>query len=60
MLMPVAMSIGILISIYAYKNSQQGLAIVTLGGSALLIILLFYTYGKTKKKIRASRLYRCG
>ncbi|MFA4934456.1 MAG: hypothetical protein WAW23_01605 [Candidatus Methanoperedens sp.] len=50
MLMPVAMSLGTLISIYAYKNSQQGLAIVSIAGSALLTILLFYTYGRKKKK----------
>ncbi len=52
MLMPVAMSIGTLISIYAYKNSYQSLALVTIGGSSLLIILLLYTYGRSKRKIR--------
>lgn len=52
MLMPVAMSLGTLISIYAYKNAQQSLAIVPVTGSALLIILLFYTYGKNRKKIK--------
>jgi hypothetical protein len=50
MLMPVAMSIGTLVSIYVYKNSQQSLAVVPIAGSALLIILLFYTYGKNRKK----------
>ncbi|VVB89506.1 Uncharacterised protein [uncultured archaeon] len=50
MLMPLAMSLGTLISIYAYKNSYQGLAIVTIVSSAALFILLFYTYGKTKRK----------
>lgn len=50
MLMPVAMSLGTLISIYAYKNSQQGLAFVSIAGSALLTILLFYTYGRRKIK----------
>ncbi len=52
MLMPVAMSLGTLISVYAFKNSQQSLGIVILAGIALLIILLFYTYGKSKKKTR--------
>lgn len=51
MLMPVAMSIGTLISIFVYKNSQQNLAIIPIAGSALLIILLLYTYGKSKRKI---------
>ena len=50
MLMPVAMSVGTLISVYAYKNSYQSLAMVAIAGSALLIILLFYTYGKSKSK----------
>ncbi len=49
--MPVAMSIGTLISVYAYKNSHQSLALVIIGGSALLILLLFLTYGKSKRKI---------
>ncbi len=44
MLMPVAMSLGTLISIYVYKNSQQSLAIVPIAGSALLIMLLLYAY----------------
>ncbi len=52
MLMPVAMSLGTLIAVYAYKNSQQSLGIVILAGIALLIILLFYTYGRSKKKTR--------
>jgi hypothetical protein len=52
MLMPVAMSIGTLISVYAYKNSYQSLALVTMAGTALLIIVLFYTYGKSRKKIK--------
>lgn len=50
MLMPLAMSLGTLISVYAYKNSQQGLAMVSVAGSALLIIILFYTYGRTRRK----------
>ncbi len=50
MLMPLAMSLGTLVSIYIYKNSQQSLAIVPVAGSALLIIILFYTYGRTRKK----------
>lgn len=49
MLMPVAMSIGTLVSIYVYKNSRQNLAIVPIAGSAFLIILLFYTYGRTRR-----------
>lgn len=52
MLMPIAMSVGTLISVYAFKNSQQSLGIVILAGVALLIILLFYTYGRSKKKIK--------
>lgn len=51
MLMPVAMSLGTLISIYAYKSSHQAMALVTIAASALLIMLLFYTYGKGKRKI---------
>lgn len=50
MLMPVAMSIGTLISVYSYRFSQQSLAIVPVVCSALLVILLLYTYGKNKKK----------
>lgn len=50
MLMPVAMSVGTLVSIYIYKNSQQNLAIIPIVGSAFLIIILFYVYGRTKKK----------
>lgn len=50
MLMPVAMSIGTLISVYSYRFSKQSLAIVPVICSALLVILLFYTYGKTRKK----------
>jgi len=51
MLMPVAMSIGTLISVYAYKNSYRSLALVTIAGTSLLVLLLFYTYGKSKRKI---------
>ncbi len=50
MLMPLAMSLGTLVSIYIYKNSQQNMAIVPIAGSAFLIIILFYTYGRNKKK----------
>lgn len=49
-LMPVAMSIGVLISIYAYKNSQQDVAIIAIVGSAFLVTMLFFTYGRIKKK----------
>ncbi len=48
-LMPVAMTIGTLVSIYAFKQSQMGLTAVIAVGSMLLIILLFHTYRKTKK-----------
>lgn len=51
MLMPVAMSIGTLISIYVSKNYQPYLAIVPIAGSALLIILLLYTFARARKKI---------
>jgi len=50
MLMPVAMSIGTLISVYSYRFAKQSLAIVPVICSALLVILLLYTYGKTRKK----------
>ncbi|GFO97196.1 hypothetical protein ig2599ANME_1396 [groundwater metagenome] len=50
-LMPVAMSIGTLIAVYAYRNSQQTLAMVAIISSALLMILLFYTYDRSRKKI---------
>ncbi len=50
MLMPVAMSIGVLISIFAYKHSQYSLSIVTIISIALLIIIVFYTYGNARKR----------
>ncbi len=50
MLMPLAMSLGTLISIYVYKNFQQNLAIIPIAGSTILITLLFYMYGRTKRK----------
>ncbi len=50
MLMPVAMSVGTLISVFVYKNSQQNLAIIPIAGSALLIILLFYTYARRRER----------
>jgi hypothetical protein len=49
LLMPVAMTAGTLISIYVYKNYQQSLAMVPIVASAFLTILLFYTYGKTRR-----------
>lgn len=50
MLMPVAMSIGTLISIYVSKNYGLNIAIVPIAGSALLVILLFYTFARARKK----------
>ncbi len=50
MLMPVAMAMGTLISIFVYKNSQQNLAIIPIVGSAVLTALLFNMYEKNKKK----------
>lgn len=50
LLMPVAMSIGTLMAIYAYKASQQGLSIVIIVGIVLLSYILFYTYGKSKRR----------
>ncbi len=50
MLMPIAMSLGTLISIYAYKSSHQGLAIVTIVSSTILFIMLFYIYGRKKRR----------
>lgn len=50
MLLPLAMIIGTFISIYAYKQSQQGISIVIIVGMVLLIVLLFHVYGTTKKK----------
>ncbi len=51
LLMPVAMAMGTLISIYVYKNSQQNLAIVPIVGSVVLIALLYNLNEKTKKKL---------
>ncbi len=50
LLMPIAMISGTMISIYAYKQSQQAISIVMAAGSLLLIFLLFYVYGNTRKK----------
>jgi uncharacterized integral membrane protein len=50
LLLPIAMITGTVISIYAYKQSQQGISVVMIIGSLLLIILLFYLYGNTRKK----------
>ncbi len=50
MMLPVAMIIGTLISIYAYKQSQMGISIVIIVCMSLLIVLLFYVYGTSKKK----------
>lgn len=51
MLMPLAMSMGTLISIYVSRNYEMNLAVVPVAGSALLIILLFYTFARARKKI---------
>ncbi len=51
MLMPIAMALGTLISVYVYKNSQQTLAIVPIVGSAVLIALLFNMNERSKKRI---------
>lgn len=49
MLAPVAMSLGVLIAIFAYKNSQLMLSLITIISIALLIIIVFYVYGNTRK-----------
>lgn len=48
---PVAMSIGTLAAIYAYKTSQQGISVIIIAGMVLLTYILFNTYGKSKRRI---------
>ena len=48
LLLPVAMIIGNVISIYIIKNSAHGSSFVIVIGSLLLIVLLFFVYKNMK------------
>lgn len=49
-LIPIAMSIGTLISIYAYNSSRYGLSMIMIVGMVGLSYLLFNTYAKSKSR----------